>query len=241
MRSVSCALIAIALEGCSFSVGASSSGDAAAGHDGPGNGDGPTDGVAIDAALIDAPPVDAAFDPATCPAGYTMTIAASPQSRYRWITVDRAWLAQHQDCADDLPGATHLAVLDTVAEAQQIAAAAAGATSYQVGAAQAPAQATVLAGWYELTGEVVPAATWQSGHFSFEPRDIAERQRRHGERRAEPRLRQRVRGSTPPGHRPGVRHARRVRVRRQADRPGGRRLPVAITSRAEAWPQPRCC
>ena len=163
MRSVSCALIAIALEGCSFSVGASSSGDAAAGHDGPGNGDGPTDGVAIDAALIDAPPVDAAFDPATCPAGYTMTIAASPQSRYRWITVDRAWLAQHQDCADDLPGATHLAVLDTVAEAQQIAAAAAGATSYQVGAAQAPAQATVLAGWYELTGEVVPAATWQSG------------------------------------------------------------------------------
>jgi hypothetical protein len=177
MRRVSSALIAIALGGCSFSVGASPGGDAVAGHDALGTGDGPTEGPMIDAAMIDAamidaamidaaidaPPIDAAFDPATCPAGYTTTIAAAPQSRYRWITVDRAWLAQHQDCADDLPGATHLAVLDTVAEAQQIAAAAGGATSYQVGAAQAPAQATVLAGWYELTGEPVPAATWQSG------------------------------------------------------------------------------
>lgn len=120
--------------------------------------DAPRDGQLIP----DAPPPDAAFDPATCPAGYNQTVTASPRSRYRWIAVNQSWLTQHQDCANDLPGATHLVVLDSIAEAQQIAAAS-GSVYYQVGAAQAPSQASVQAAWFALTGEPVSASMWHAG------------------------------------------------------------------------------
>lgn len=123
-------------------------------------------GGSIDAAIDAAPIPDAfvppAFDPATCPAGYTATIVASPLSRYRFIMSNQSWVTQHQDCANDLVGATHLVVLDTVAEAQQVNAAT-SSTSYHVGAAQPPGQANPLAGWLALTGEPVSATVWYPG------------------------------------------------------------------------------
>lgn len=121
--------------------------------------------VADDAPLADAPPdapADAPSFPAACPAAYDITIAAAPSSRYRYITAGHAWLTQHQDCANDLPGATHLVVFDTLAEAQQIAAAATG-SSYHAGAAQLPNQAATDAGWFWLTGEPVDAGIWHPG------------------------------------------------------------------------------
>lgn len=150
---------------CNFTVqpAGSSGPDGAADAPGDGDvvGDGGLDGPA-DARADAAPPPDAAFDPATCPAGYATTIAAAPASRYRWIAVNRTWPAHRQDCEDDLVGATHLVVLDSAAEAQQIAAAS-SSMYYHVGAAQAPNQASVQAGWTTLTGEPVPASMWHAG------------------------------------------------------------------------------
>ena len=54
----------------------------------------------------------AAFDPKTCPATYTITIASTP-SRYMIRTALSSFWQHHAACKADLAGATHLMVPDT--------------------------------------------------------------------------------------------------------------------------------
>ncbi|HET9987878.1 MAG TPA: hypothetical protein VFQ65_05145, partial [Kofleriaceae bacterium] len=109
--------------------------------------------------FVDAPPDP--FDPALCPPAYTNnTITASPNTRYKILT-DMATLPnQSNECNADHPGWTHLIVLDTVQEAQQIHTHMAG-NFYYVGAVQPKDQATPATGWLQLTGAVVPSELWQ--------------------------------------------------------------------------------
>ncbi|MEO6774859.1 MAG: hypothetical protein ABI467_17945 [Kofleriaceae bacterium] len=155
------ALILIA--GCGFAP-AQSATDAPAGAAGDANRDGsvadarePHDArVVMDAAL------PAPFDPALCPADYTNnTISASPNTRYKILTDMATFKSQSDECNADHPSWTHLVVLDTVLEAQQIHAHLDG-NFYYVGAVQPPGQATPATGWLQLTGAPVPAALWQA-------------------------------------------------------------------------------
>jgi hypothetical protein len=78
---------------------------------------------ALDASEI-PPPVDAAidaavFDPADCPATYTKSIGSSRY--FHNPTIQNVW-AHHTACNAGLSGATHLVVLDSVAEAQAVVA-----------------------------------------------------------------------------------------------------------------------
>jgi len=81
--------------------------------------DGPAPDVATDSAMdsavdapADAPPT--MFDLSTCPAAYTV---AAGTSRYRVVAGNApSWTAAANDCASDLSGATHLIVVDDLAE-----------------------------------------------------------------------------------------------------------------------------
>jgi len=82
-------------------------------------------GVDHDDAMVDhdaaGPPSDA-FSYAICPPTYNLGSVLPGPTRYRLINTDaRAW--EHSDaCARDLPGATHLAVVETTAELMSIEA-----------------------------------------------------------------------------------------------------------------------
>jgi hypothetical protein len=119
--------------------------------------DGPTNGAAD--ASIDA----AVFDPAQCPAGYANNgITASPDSRYRLIDSDAAFATHHVDCNDDKTGWTHLVVLDTVQEAQQIRAIITTRT-YYAGVVQPRSSGQPGAGWLLFNGAGMATGLWQSG------------------------------------------------------------------------------
>jgi hypothetical protein len=159
-------LALIALGGCGFTPSQSPSDAPASGPDGHGGADA---AVIRDAhvfsdahVFLDAPAVTP-FDPAQCPVAYTNnTITASPNTRYKILTDMATLKSQSDECNADHPGWTHLVVLDTVAEAQQIHSHM-GGNFYYVGAVQPPGQATPGAGWLQLTGAAVPDALWQSG------------------------------------------------------------------------------
>jgi hypothetical protein len=167
-----CALIAVTLAwGCGFTPSQSTSDGPASGPDGHGSGaDAATlhDAHAFNDAhvFMDAPAVTP-FDPAQCPTDYTNnTITASPNTRYK-ILGDMATLKMQSDeCNADHPDWTHLVVLDTVLEAQQLHSHM-GGNFYYVGAVQPAGQATPGAGWLQLTGAAVPDALWQQ----FQPND----------------------------------------------------------------------
>lgn len=120
------------------------------------------------------------FDPAasdagpttSCPETYTVTLP-STGSRYR-VTASVGLPADHQaQCAQDLPGATHLVVLDTFTEMNELdavlqASPAPPRDRYYVGAIQRAAQSTLDAGWLLYTGEPVPPELWSTG----EPDDL---------------------------------------------------------------------
>jgi hypothetical protein len=160
------ALIAvIAGSGCGFAPSQTASDAPASGSD-AGSGDA---GVIRDAhdfmdahVFMDAPAVTP-FDPTQCPTDYTNnTITASPNTRYK-ILGDMATLkTQSDECNADHPGWTHLVVLDTVLEAQQIHSHM-GGNFYYVGAVQPAGQATPGAGWLQLNGDAVPPELWQVG------------------------------------------------------------------------------
>jgi len=136
--------------GCSFTLPAEKSID-----DGK-PADGPTDGPA------DAP-IDAAFDPAQCPSGYANNgITAAPNSRYRLIDTDAPFSTHHVDCNDDAVGLTHLVVLDTVQEAQQIRAIITTRT-YYAGVVQPMSSGQPGAGWLLFNGVGISTGLWQSG------------------------------------------------------------------------------
>ncbi|HEY6036798.1 MAG TPA: hypothetical protein VIV58_21115, partial [Kofleriaceae bacterium] len=133
-----------------------------------GSGHGSDAGVGLDAhAFLDAhefldAPVTT-FDPAMCPTGYSNnTITASPNSRYKILTGMATLKMQSDACNADHAGWTHLIVLDTVQEAQQINSHM-GGNFYYVGAVQPANQASPSAGWLQLTGAAVPNALWQAG------------------------------------------------------------------------------
>lgn len=66
--------------------------------------DGQVDGAGMTSDALDA-------DPARCPATYDITFETST-TRYRHVTAGRNWLDAQNACAADLPGRTHLVVLD---------------------------------------------------------------------------------------------------------------------------------
>jgi hypothetical protein len=66
-------------------------------------------------ASIDAS-IDASFDVSLCPASYNLNLQLPGPSRYRLIFIGQTAGIQSDDCNDDLPGATHLVVLETMAE-----------------------------------------------------------------------------------------------------------------------------
>jgi hypothetical protein len=109
-----------------------------------------------------APPaIDAA--PLACPPSYALV---TPLGTYRVIATNDVFAAHHADCNDDMPGATHLASLETAEEIGELSQALARTTpgQYYVGAAQKPNQATTTEGWYVFTGGALPAGTWGSSN-----------------------------------------------------------------------------
>ena len=97
--------MALLLPACIFdprgvpSDGAPPPGDAGDGDAAPADGRGP------DADLVDAAPPDAAVQ---CPTGY---VAQPGLGAYRFDTGNVGWTEARDDCADDLPGVTHLVIL----------------------------------------------------------------------------------------------------------------------------------
>ncbi|HWU87619.1 MAG TPA: hypothetical protein VN253_10115 [Kofleriaceae bacterium] len=139
-------LACVALAGCKFSA----PGGEGAGADAPG----------ADAPGADARPIEAA----DCPADYQPIVGLT--SRYR-LTGAGHYRQTHDDCKDDLVGKTHLVVLDTPQESDQLR------SSYNqdwwAGAVQARSQATPDAGWFQITGGALAAGLWATG----QPNDIS--------------------------------------------------------------------
>jgi len=115
------------------------------------------------------PPLDAGFDPAReCPAEYALELFAG--SRYRTTEVfTQAWNAS-DDCRDDKPGLTHLAVAATRDELDVLVATlvAKGVDRWWIGAVQPAAVTAPIDGWLWMTGEPVSAALWD---LPLEPND----------------------------------------------------------------------
>lgn len=105
------------------------------------------DATAIDARVIDGPP------PTTCP------IAGYGGGAYRYIAAATTWLAAEQDCEDDLPGHTHLAVIDNLAEGGALIgflAASGSANDVWVGVVRDPSSTT----WRWVTGGTATYLPW---------------------------------------------------------------------------------
>lgn len=102
------------------------------------------------------------FDVTLCPSDYSnTTITSSPGSRYKIITGQQTFAIQNADCNDDHAGWTHLFVIDSITEAQQIRSHVGQA--YYVGAVQPHDSADVDAGWLSFTGAAVDPTFWQNG------------------------------------------------------------------------------
>jgi hypothetical protein len=125
----------------------------------------------VDAAagVVDAP---RPFDPVTdCPGAYG-TMLPSSTSRYRVITTLATFWPHDATCNDDVPGATHAVVLETMQELVELDAvldATQTLDRYYVGGIQDP-QATVrTAGWISFDGEPLLQTAWYAPEF--EPDD----------------------------------------------------------------------
>jgi hypothetical protein len=105
------------------------------------------------------PPV---FDPTLCPSDYSNnSITSSPNTRYRIIPDMHGFVAQNADCNDDHPGWTHLFVIDSITEAQQIKSHL--GQPYYVGAVQPRDSSGAAIGWLAFTGAAVDPSFWQGG------------------------------------------------------------------------------
>jgi hypothetical protein len=100
---------------------------------------------------------DAAVDAPAC-VGYEEIIVGAP-SRYRIITEEQDLFSHLDTCRADR---AHLVALDTSGEMQAITAHRSdpGVERYWVGAFQATAQLTPVAGWRLITGEDLPPGLW---------------------------------------------------------------------------------
>lgn len=104
--------------------------------------------------------------PVTCPPSYDVTIPSSTSS-YRVIDTDGDFVTQRAACSADVPGATHLASLDTAAEIielrDMLVARAIRTGNHYVGVAQQPNQATTTDGWFTFNGGALPMNMWSAG------------------------------------------------------------------------------
>jgi hypothetical protein len=101
-----------------------------------------------------------AFDPALCPADYSnSTVTASPNTRYKIIGDMHTFAMHNADCNDDHAGWTHLLVIDSLDEAQQLRSHV--GQPYYVGAVQPHDSAGADVGWIALTGAAIDPMFWQ--------------------------------------------------------------------------------
>lgn len=113
------------------------------------------------------PPIDAGFDgaldatvdafEAECASDYTLTIT-STTSLYKFVDLESGWASLHALCRVD--GVSHLAVLDSLLERDELRVAMPAGVDYYVGAFQRVDQATPAEGWRQLTGGELPATLW---------------------------------------------------------------------------------
>jgi hypothetical protein len=106
----------------------------------------------------------APFDTALCPPSYSMGRErdAAASSRYRLISSYANVWAQAAACSGDLPGATHLVIIDDAVELAtlQDMLPLFPPLSVYVGVVQDPAAPTAAAGWIDFAGR--PASHWAS-------------------------------------------------------------------------------
>ncbi|HTL33222.1 MAG TPA: hypothetical protein VL326_08860 [Kofleriaceae bacterium] len=105
-----------------------------------------------------------AFDPKTCPATYTITLASTP-SRYMIRTALSSFWQHHAACKGDLPGATHLMIPDTSQELVDVIGVtqtmAPGEDEFFVGVAQNVTTAAMPgAEWFNFDGNATNPAFW---------------------------------------------------------------------------------
>ncbi|MBZ0237692.1 MAG: C-type lectin domain-containing protein, partial [Deltaproteobacteria bacterium] len=133
------------------------------------------DAATIDAAMIDAR-ADARVDAATpdarvdaatdarpmCPGTYDVTFQGS---RYRFGAIAVVWSVAAADCADDLPGRTHLATFEVAADMDGAIAAVNPGNSAEplVGAECTASDCGPPIAWTWVTGGNVSPTLWQTG------------------------------------------------------------------------------
>jgi hypothetical protein len=121
--------------------------------------------------VADAPPMPDAFDVVSqCPTSYVQL--PGEKSRYRIIEAGGRFGSHSDDCTDDLLGATHLAVVDTLAELDQLEMAIDAVSNLDeekawLGGVQPRDQNTAIDGWLWATGAPVLPTLWDGG----EPND----------------------------------------------------------------------
>ena len=118
----------------------------------------PIDAAAVDAMPIDAMPPDAmppdAMGP-TCPAGYTASGSASVPSSYRFVDSTETFATAVGDCANDLTGKTHLAIIDDATE-RGVVDARAGTRAIWIGLTDAATENT----WLTVLGAAATYFNW---------------------------------------------------------------------------------
>lgn len=114
---------------------------------------------------IERDPVDAAIDaaidaPTNCPSDYG-TITGP--TKHRFITTAAPFAAHRNDCNDDAPGSTHLAVTATRLEAETLKENLPPTFElYFVGAYQLPVGIAPQEGWVWVSKEFFDNAVWAS-------------------------------------------------------------------------------
>jgi hypothetical protein len=124
-------------------------------------------------------PIDAAPDSLqvpSCPDGY-ITIAGS-ESKYRVVIggpMGAPYWTHYDDCEDDLEGATHLIVLNSRVELDQVLGvldnAGTGFTRFYVGVVQQPDAVAPTLGWIALDGQPVSGDLWGVYNSVPQPHD----------------------------------------------------------------------
>jgi Lectin C-type domain len=79
----------------------------------------PPDSGTIDVAAPPDARVDAGV-PSNCPIGYVKGTGVNASHCYRLVTIGQKWQNAEQDCENDLPGASHLIVIDNEDEYQAL-------------------------------------------------------------------------------------------------------------------------
>jgi hypothetical protein len=105
---------------------------------------------------------EGAFDPAQCPASYSPLLPGS--TRYRLLTEGGGAWKQIDICNNDLPGATHLVILETNAELKDAAELLRPATneSMWVGGVQRRSATAPKEAWIGFDSAPIPDLFWAS-------------------------------------------------------------------------------